>query len=249
MGSSCWQGNALSCGAKLPQSPSALRDSCSSANQGKSQGKGKKRKSQELKVGGQCRGISVKSHKFPHFTRNVVLLLWSVYGYWEHKPAVGQEPVKPVHCPEHPGNTQPHPPWKSSPRQNSWAQISPPNQLPAWLDSPSSGGKSPLCPKKTLEWAQNTRTWKCGPVWDKAVFAHCHWKWKLLCFPWIIKKKKAEKKTISCCIPAKSMESPGTSERKMEQGANYRWELRKGQERNLHILKDWAESLELPEGD
>lgn len=36
------------------------------------------------------------------------------------------------------------------------------------------------------------------------------------------------------------------SERKMEQGANYRWELRKGQERNLHILKDLAESLELP---
>lgn len=60
------------------------------------------------------------------------------------------------------------------------------------------------------------------------------------------KKKKGEKKTISCCIPAKSMESPGTSERKMEQGANCRWELRKGQERNLYILKDLAESLELP---
>lgn len=36
------------------------------------------------------------------------------------------------------------------------------------------------------------------------------------------------------------------SERKMEQGANCRWELR--QERSLHILRDLAESLEIPKG-
>lgn len=58
--------------------------------------------------------------------------------------------------------------------------------------------------------------------------------------------KKKEEKRLSCCIPAKSMESPGMTERKMEQCANCRWELRKGQERSLHVLKDLAESLELP---
>lgn len=134
---------------------------------------------------------------FHVWAKNVVLLLESVYGYWEHKAAVGQEPVKPVHCPEHPGNTQPHSPWDSSPRQSSWVHISPQNSCQPGLIHPCCFSWS----KKNIGMGTGCgNVALCGTqLENRAVFSHCHWKRKFLCLPWIKKMKKKDKFLLYPC--------------------------------------------------